>query len=60
MKKLMDVVLAKTKLSPSEAAQTSMQFEGLKDATQTESRRFESRSRACRERHEAAIASVKG
>lgn len=60
MKKTMDAVLAKTKVSPSELAQTSMQFAALQDATQTESQKFDGLSRACHERNEAAIAAVKG
>jgi hypothetical protein len=59
MKKTMDAVLAKAKVSPSELAQTSMQFVALVDATQAESLRFDSLSHACHERHEAAMASVK-
>ena len=59
MKKTMDAVLAKTKVSPSELAQTSLQFAALQEATQAESRRFESLAPCCRERHEATLAALK-
>ncbi|HEY8074397.1 MAG TPA: hypothetical protein VIF62_09810 [Labilithrix sp.] len=60
MKKSMDAVLAKTKVSPSEMVQTNLQFAQQRDATETESHKYETVAPACRERAAAAIAALKG
>ncbi len=59
MKKTMDAVLAKTKASPSELAQTSMQFVALVGATESEAGRWDGLAPACHDRHAAAVAAMK-
>ncbi len=60
MKKNMDAVLAKTKVSTSELAQTNMLFAQQREAAENESHKFESIAPACRDRSAAALAALKG
>ncbi len=59
MKRSMDAVLAKTKVSPSEMAQANLQFAAQREATENESHKFEAVAPACRERAAATVAALK-
>jgi hypothetical protein len=56
----MEAAMAKTKGSAAEFVQLNVEFSALRDQTEAESQRFEPLAPACRARHAAALAALRG